>query len=80
VKPDNKAKQFGLLCAAMFFVLGLTFLFQAHYADVRHTTIWHGRDGAIREPWQGYLGAAVCFVATAVIGTSALRTPPGDDI
>jgi hypothetical protein len=80
VKADNKSKLCGLLFAAMFFALGLTSLFQAHYADVHHTTIWHGPDGAIREPWQGYVGAAVCFVATAFIATSALRAPPHDDI
>ena len=69
-----------LLLPSLPFVLGVTTLLSALYADVHHTTIWRGRDAALMEPWQGYLAAFFCFVATAYTLAAALRTKNGDDI
>jgi len=80
MKSGGKSRHYDLWGPALFFVMGLVLLMRAHYADVHHTTIWRGPKAASMEPWQGYLGAAFCVVATAFTLTSALRRKNRDDI
>jgi hypothetical protein len=80
MKAKRKSRWYNLLPFAVFFVTGVIFLVEACYADAHHTKIWHGPNGARRDPWQGYLAAALCFIATGVAVASELRKTTDDDI
>jgi hypothetical protein len=80
MKANSKPRWYNLLPFSVFPIMGVIFLIQARYAEVHHTTMWHWRNRAGREPWQGYLAAALLFIATVVAVVTELRKATDDDI
>jgi hypothetical protein len=63
----------------MFFVIGLMLFCDAHYAEMHHTIMSKWPRSSWMDPWQGYVGAFLCLLATAYALVLAFRHPTNHD-